>query len=317
MERYNRLPKLEKSTKLYFTYDIDGYDIPCTMIRGNREGKRILISGQIHAGEYPATPAIIKLAKELRPEDVSGEIIFMPCVNTSGFWAGTNATVAEDGGNLNKVYPGDNTTASGKIAQAFINDIFKGVDFILDLHAGGIDEMLTPCLFFPVEPTVRKASLEVAKYIDIPYVLSSFSKVGEFSYASNVLGIPALLLERGCAGFCRKSDWLAYIEDMKDVLGRLGAIERSATLKKHLIYEKVYYEIFRRSGLWYPCDELKVDALLKGGTVLGHTEDFAGNLLDEYRMREDGRIFYYRYGLNGTKDHSVVAYGLESSCHDF
>ena len=138
-----------KGTKRQFTAGPEGYPFPCTVIAGKEEGKTVLITAQIHSGEYPGTPALIRLAERLDPAELKGTLILIPCVNITGFYAGTNAYVPEDHGNLNAAYPGDPDTVTGRIAQYFVQELFPHADFVLDLHSGGMNEALTPCLFFP------------------------------------------------------------------------------------------------------------------------------------------------------------------------
>ena len=137
---------------------VPGYEMPATIICGANPGKTVLITAGIHAGEYPGIPAVIRTAKELNPAQVTGNILMIHCVNTSGFWARTDCLVAEDGGNLNANYPGaPDGTVSQKIADYFVKQIFPYMDFIVDLHSGSQQEPLTPCLFFPKwERFVRK-----------------------------------------------------------------------------------------------------------------------------------------------------------------
>ena len=57
---------------------------------------------------------IAKAAAALRPEQISGAVIFLHCVNYSGMTQMTDAVVPEDGQNLNGNFPGD---ANGSLGQ--------------------------------------------------------------------------------------------------------------------------------------------------------------------------------------------------------
>jgi len=283
------------------------YPIPCILIAGKEKGKTILITAQIHSGEYPGTPATIRIADQIDPEKLKGNLIIFPCVNISGFLSNSNAYIPEDHGNLNGIYPGDSESLSGRIAQFFVSEIFPHVDYVLDLHSGGNAEPLTPCLFYPKE--TEQESLSVAGKLTIPYLIPTYSLKSETGYAGNVLKIPSLLLERGYCNYC-KEEWIkAFEKDIRLCLKVLDMYfdDEDEHVPKILV-RKMIYLAAEEDGLWFPgiCE----NEFVNKGAVLGHTEDYFGNTLHEYTAEEDGIIMYYRCGLNAVKGHSLVAYAV-------
>ena len=81
--------------------NMEDYEIPTTLICGAYSGKTLLVTAQIHAGEYNGTPAVIQVAQEILAEKLKGNLILMHCVNSSGFWKQHFRTLPEDGFNLN------------------------------------------------------------------------------------------------------------------------------------------------------------------------------------------------------------------------
>lgn len=292
---------------------VPSYEMPATLVCGASEGKTILITAGIHSGEYPGIPAVIRTAKELDPAQVSGNLLMVHCVNTSGFWARTDCLVAEDGGNLNGNYPGmPDGTVSQRIADYFVTQIFPRVDFVVDLHSGSQQEPLTPCLFFPKWEKVREEALAAAKALDIPYLIQSMAQTGEYSYAAHTMGIPALLLERGHSGFCEK-EWIdAYCKDLRLLLSHLGIYpyEGRTTTQKHVFVKTIYLEA-EEDGVWY-CN-VQPNETVKKGQLLGRTEDFFGNVLHEYYAEADGIVFYHCCGLSVKVGRNLVAYGIEEA----
>ena len=305
---------LANNTKEYLEIDIAGYKIPCFIVHGKNKGKNILITAQIHSGEHTGTAAIIKILQSLKSNQVSGNLICFPCVNISGFWHNTIDVVYEDNGNLNKVFPGSDKGLSTAIARYFVNEIFPYVDFVLDLHAGSYNEILTPCLFYPTNPKVKEKSLAIATNLSIEYLLPSSSKVGLLSYAANVMGIPGLLLERGYGGICKR-EWIEdYTRDLRLALKALGAIRTEDKIDiERSIFQEVIYVSASVDGLWYP--NIEVDQIISKGSILGHLEDFEGKILKEYLSICDGIVLYYRHSLNAKKDTNLVAYGVRDSCY--
>ena len=47
---------------------MEDYEIPATLICGQEPGKTLVVTAQIHAGEYNGTPAVVRTAKDIDPE---------------------------------------------------------------------------------------------------------------------------------------------------------------------------------------------------------------------------------------------------------
>lgn len=291
---------------------MEEYEIPATLICGAEPGRTVVVTAQIHAGEYNGTPAVIQAAREIDPERLRGNLVLMHCVNTSGFWQRHWRTLPEDGFNLNADYPGrpDGTTGE-KLADWFVKEIFPKTDFLLDLHGGSVNEILTPCLFYPKAENVTEESLAAARALDVPYLIASETTGGEYSYAANYHAIPGLLLERGYGGFCRE-EWIAgHKRNIYLLLRHLGMYESGepgADIRP-AVYERAVYLECERTGLWYPA--VKEDEKIVKGQLLGRLEDMFGNVVKEFYAGGDGVVFYYMGGLLARKGDTLVAYGLD------
>lgn len=291
---------------------MEDYELPVTLICGKELGKTLVVTAQIHAGEYNGTPAVIRTAKEIDPMKLKGNLLLMHCVNTSGFRKQHWRTLPEDDFNLNAGYPGrpDGTTGE-KLADWFVKEIFPGADFLLDLHGGSVNEVLTPCLFYPKAEKVTKASLAAARALDVPYLIASGAAGGEYSYAANYHDLPGLLLERGYGGFCRE-EWIAgHKRNIYLLLRHLGMYESEEPETDHepKVYKHVVYLESGKAGLWYPA--VKENERITKGQPLGRLENFFGNIIQEFYAEGDGVVFYYTGGLAVREGDSLVAYGLE------
>lgn len=300
---------MKKDTYKEITIEpIQGWKIPVVLFKGKYEGLTVLFTAQIHASEFVGTAALIKLSKSLKEQTIKGNIILMPCVNTPGFYEGSDAFVPFDEGNLNQIYPGkEDGSESERLAHWFINKVFSEIDYLFDLHGGGDKETLTPCIFTPTHPKIQQRSIDIATHTTIPYLISSYSKVGEFSYAANVLGIPALLLERGYSGIC-KEEWIDdYLIDIQMILAFLGCIKQtSQKSNKHIFYDDVCYLESEYSGVWHSC--VLEDQNVYQGDLLGYVENFFGEVLKEYHAEYDGKVFYYNSSLRTIKGDCLMAY---------
>lgn len=291
------------------------YELPVTLLCGGEEGKTLLITAQIHAGEYNGSAAAARLARDIQPEKLKGRVILMHCVNSSGFWQQYPRFLPEDHVNLNADYPGSERGTIGRqIAAWFVREVFPETDFIADLHGGGMCEILSPCVFYPRAPKVTDAALAAAKAMNVKYLLASSNSVGEYGYAANYLDIPGFILECGYGGIVREEWTEQILECMELLLDHLGMYGMSDARRKRYpkkIYHNTEYLESEMRGVWYPA--VREDQRVKKGDLLGQLGDFFGNIRKSYYALEDGTVIYYTAGMSVLEGDALVAYGLESS----
>ena len=110
--------------------------IPVTVVR-NGEGPTALLTGANHGDEYEGPIALWCLATELNAEAISGRVIIVPAMNYPAFRAGKR-TSSIDGGNMNRVFPGDpDGTITQIVADYFSRTLLPLADYVIDIHSGG------------------------------------------------------------------------------------------------------------------------------------------------------------------------------------
>lgn len=289
------------------------YEIPATLICGAQEGETLLITAQIHAGEYNGSAAAARLAKLIEPEKLRGNLLLMHCVNTSGFWQQQHRFIPEDHVNLNADYPGrEDGTIGQQIAAWFVRDIFPYVDFIADLHGGGMCEALAPCLFFPRTPKVRDAALAAAKAINVEHLIASSNSVGEYGYAANYMDVPGFILECGYGGVVRE-EWVQQIQECMELLMehlRMYQTSAEKNCRQKIFWESEYLEA-DQAGVWYPA--VREGQTVQKGQLLGGVGDFFGTITKQYFASSDGTILYYTAGMCVLEGEALVAYGMQGS----
>jgi len=115
------------------------YLVPITVIVGPQAeaGKGMVAFGSTHGNEYEGPVAIKNVMRSIKTEDVLGRVILVPVLNASAFRSGTRDS-QEDGGNLNRVFPGEeHGTLTQRFAYLVTEFIFPQVHVVLDLHSGG------------------------------------------------------------------------------------------------------------------------------------------------------------------------------------
>ena len=147
-------------------------------------GKTLVVTAGVHGCEYVGVQALRRLAAELDPAELSGNVIFLPLANPTGFYAGAKRVVPEDGVNLNRAFPGDPAgTLSVRLAHALEATLYPAADFLADLHSGDCNEALYPLVFFPTAGTeaVNQAACTAAQALTVPYRVRSTAKNGLYS----------------------------------------------------------------------------------------------------------------------------------------
>ena len=294
--------------------EVPGTDIqlPITLICGEKPGPTLLITGGIHSAEYVGIVAAMELGREILPEQLAGSLIVMPVVNRTGFEHRTMSMVFEDGKNLNRVFPGNpHGTAADKIAYFLSEEIQKRADYYVDLHCGDGYEILTPYVYCigKGKTDVTAKSREMAQAVNVPWlVISDIASGGAYNHAGS-MGIPSILIERGCLGCWSKEEVKKDKEDVLNILRFLGMMEGDAQSfeKNQDVMEKVYYPQAMETGCWYP--EKNIGEIVGKGELLGTIRDYFGTNLDKIYAAEDGIILYQVMSLCVLKGGVTVAYG--------
>src|SRR6185312_6462466 len=99
----------------------------------------------IHGCEYVSIRAAVRLAREIDPADVHGEILVVPIINLPSYWERMAFYNPYDGKNLNRVFPGKlKGTFTEALAYFVFNTIILPSDSFVDLHGGDMVEDLLP-----------------------------------------------------------------------------------------------------------------------------------------------------------------------------
>lgn len=117
--------------------------IPIASFR-NGEGPRVLLMGGNHGDEFEGQVMLMKLLRELDVDSVRGQILVLPAANAPAAYAGRR-TSPLDGGNLNRLFPGDpDGSPTAMIAHYIESVLLQRVDHVFDFHSGGSSEEYLP-----------------------------------------------------------------------------------------------------------------------------------------------------------------------------
>lgn len=207
--------------------------------RGVAPGKTALLTAGVHGDEYEGPAAILHLPKVLHPENLRGTVIAVPIANPLAF-AADSRTTPGDGLNLARVFPGK---ANGSITERMAAAIFdivtgSGVDYLIDLHSGGIEYVFLPLAGFYGEPGSGNPSYAAAVQFGLPVLWQLPPTNGVLSYEAQVRGVVAIGHEYRGAGQLCSDGWQEYSRGILACLGYWGMLEApSAAFQEARIFQ--------------------------------------------------------------------------------
>ena len=120
------------------------------------QGPTALVMAGNHGDEYPGPIAILKLMRELQPEQVNGRLILAPALNLFAVKAATRLS-PWDGKNLNRCFPGrPDGTLTEQVAHYVSTVLFPLADIVIDIHTGGRSTDFYPCAHMHLVPDLKQ-----------------------------------------------------------------------------------------------------------------------------------------------------------------
>src|SRR5271170_3354754 len=238
------------------------------------EGPHLTVIAGVHGTEYTSIAA----AREL-PAELSGTVAVAPLINLPAFWARTPFVVPLDGKNLNRSFPGDaRGSAAERIAAAVTEELIKGSDYVIDLHAGDLPEALEPFVFYDASPVERQAR-ELALAYGLGHMVRQSSDgrtvAGSTSAAAADLGIPSFTAESGECGILARDAVERHLRGLRNVLRHLRLLPGEAVVFDRPVEHDVW--IWMRTadaGWWEPAVE--TGAFVAAGDLLGTVSPVIG-----------------------------------------
>ena len=107
-------------------------------------GPTVLVLAGNHGDEYEGQVAALNLARDLRPEQVSGRVVIVPVLSMDASRAGTR--LWPSGANFNRSFPGSpDGAANEQLADFLTRVLFPPSDVVVDMHSGGRSTYFMVC----------------------------------------------------------------------------------------------------------------------------------------------------------------------------
>ncbi len=271
-----------------------GLDMPITLINGARSGPMVLVTSGVHGGEYVAIETAIRLARDLDPKQVHGQIAVVHIYGISAFHAKLQYLVPEDGKNPNRVFPGRAVgTVAERMAAALIDTLASRAGAWVDLHGGDIHEALEPFVIYSdgAAPDVVKRSRDMADAFGIPYVMATQSIIGGTYGTAASRGLPAILAEAGGVGQLDEAGVAVLTKGIFNVLHLLGVLPGARDLVPPPTYLKQFSWLrSEHRGCWYPA--VRAGARVSQGQAVGVIKDYWGDMVAAQRSPANGVVLF-------------------------
>lgn len=134
--------------------------VPVVVVN-NGDGPTVLVMGGNHGDEPVGVISCLNLLHELRPQDVHGRLIVLPCLSPEA--AGAYTRLWPSGANFNRSFPGrPDGPANEQLADYVTRVLFPMTGYVVDIHSNGrTGDCLPWSEMHPIaEPQQRRGMVE-------------------------------------------------------------------------------------------------------------------------------------------------------------
>jgi predicted deacylase len=258
---------------------------PVLVIRGERPGQTLCLTAAVHGDELNGIEIVRRVMYDIKPENLSGNIIGIPIVNLQGFQRGSR--YLSDRRDLNRFFPGEaNGSLASRIAHSLFNEVITHCDKLIDMHTGSLRRTNMP----QIRADMRNK--DVATFTEgfgKIAVIHSAGSPGMLRAAALEHGIPAATLEVGESLRIQEDQIEMGVSSINRVLEREGMYSRLFSWGEP---EPVYYQSSwiraERGGILFSKKEL--GEMIDKDEVLGTITDPITNESSTILATTSGRI---------------------------
>ena len=270
-------------------------ETPVLVVHGKDAGPRFCVTAAVHGDEYEGIQAVLELYEELNPAELSGTFIGVPVANPLAY-AGLSRTAPQDGGNLNRVFPGQvDGSITSRVAHSLFNALTEWADFHMDLHSGGLSLYLYPYAIYHADGEAGESgrALALATGCDLIAVSRGDEAKGLLYAELTRVGIPSIIVECGGAGVMKSEYARKHKEGILSVMHHLEMLQGTrAKPPRQRVIEK-------QQKLYAPSGGMVFFTISAGSTVekgqeIGCIMGTDGTVKDVLRAPRGGLVTWYR-----------------------
>lgn len=145
------------------------YPVPIACIAGG-SGPTVLLSGGVHGDEFEGPAALMRLLRDLRPDELSGRLIILPALNAPALMDSSRVSPL-DGVNMNRAFPGAADGGPTQMLAHYVETrLLPLCDAAIDLHSGGKAAIFAPCVLTQADGDLGARNLALAQAFGAPYI---------------------------------------------------------------------------------------------------------------------------------------------------
>ena len=273
-------------------------EIPVIVINGAYAGPCLWVNAAIHGDEPEGTVTCHTLARQVKPESLSGTLVLVPAMNVPAFEAGQRGNPLDTFSyDLNRIYPG---RAEGylteRLAWAHAQWMTKVADMEISIHSGGAHSYLSETIFVNED----EKSVELAKAMGRGWglILSAISPKGNPMAAMLEAGKTGITVELGGRSATSPQEMkrveATLVEAILNVMRHYNMLEGEPHAPD--FYWKGVQEalLAPASGVFLPADGVGCQRPMKKGDQIAKIVDVWGDTQGELFAPADGMIFGLR-----------------------
>jgi predicted deacylase len=268
--------------------------IPVIVIKGKKEGKKLLLTAGVHGDELNGIRTIHKLLNNIDYTNLNGAVIAIPGVNQSGLNSNSRYFTASSGGgsqsDLNRLFPG--TKRNGNAASLYVSRIWDKIikgraDIAIDLHT---QTRGTEYPLFVFADFNNSFSKKIATLLMPDIIKNDGGENGTLETSLMREGVPAVTFEIGAPKIFQKALIDRAVEGIQNVMVHYDMLDGNIIKpKKPAIIGNGYKNIYAKKGGVVVVEKGLLDSVKKGELVATQYDLF-GNKIMEYFSPIQGHV---------------------------
>ena len=203
-------------------------DVPMFIYGDRTLGPTVSLMAGVHGCEYTSMLGLRRFLDGLDESKLQGCLRVVPIANLTAFRARSAFVVPVDGLNLNRFFPGNPDGGyTEQLAYALFENLVRGADYHIDLHAGDLVEDLEPFTIYDassVEETSRAMAFAYGLANTIRTERTASPIAGTSSAAAAEAGIPSITAEAGGRGIVDEASVMLHLNGVRRVLSSIGVL---------------------------------------------------------------------------------------------
>ncbi len=273
-------------------------------ICGRQPGPRVWLEAQTHGDEPNSTEAILRVLREIDPQEVSGILVAAPAMHSAAVrHFGRESPL--DGKNGNRIWNTDwtklgHTKVFSYIWMHRVGEIIRALKprLVIDMHDGGaplkiMSHVLYDARSLDLDPSLHDLAIKSDMEVIWANKGGRFGgSIGDFASAND---FPCIMLESGGTGQLCEPDIEEMASGLRNTLKAIGLLkgEPAPRRESQLFMVNGNWVRAYRAGLFYP--EVKLGQRVDKGSTIGFIGNLFGYMTEEIKSPVDGIVFGLRH----------------------